>query len=115
MDVEDGRCLEVKTGDDSLLIGRRSRRRVGGARRRTRHKLASSDGGLLQGGCRLLLQEGACGPGTAACSNHLLLGFLAVFYKGVEFGFEGGGVGGGVSWFGAHDGAEVENLAKAIR
>jgi hypothetical protein len=30
--VEDGRCLEVKTGDDSLLIGRRSQRRVGGAR-----------------------------------------------------------------------------------
>jgi hypothetical protein len=104
----------LKTGDDGLLIGRRSRRRVGGARRQTRHKLASSDDGL--GGCRLLLlQEGACGPGTAACSNRLLLGFLGVLYKGVEFGFEGGSVGGGVSWFGAHDGAEVENLAKAIR
>jgi hypothetical protein len=115
-DVEDGRCLEVKTGDDGLLIGRRSRRRVGGARRRTRHKLVSSDGGFLQGGCRLLLlQEGACGLGTATCSNHLLLGFLGVLYKGVEFGFEGGGVGGGDSWFGAQDGAEVENLAKAIR
>jgi hypothetical protein len=32
-DVENGRCLEVKTGDDGLLIGRCSRRRVGGARR----------------------------------------------------------------------------------
>jgi hypothetical protein len=30
-DVEDGRCLEVKTGDDSLLIGGRRRRRVDGA------------------------------------------------------------------------------------
>jgi hypothetical protein len=80
----------VKTGDDGLLIGRRSWRRVSGARRRTRHKLASSNGGLLQGGCRLLLlQEGACGPGTAACSNRFLLGFLSVLYKGVEFGFEG--------------------------
>jgi hypothetical protein len=50
----------------------------------------------------LLLQEGACGPGTAACSNRLLLGFLDVLYEGVEFGFEGGGIGGGVSCFGTH-------------
>jgi hypothetical protein len=110
-DVEDGRCLEVKTGDDGLLIGGRFRRRVGSVRRRARHKLASSDGGLLQGGRRLLLQEGACGPGTTACSNRLLLGFLGVLYEGVEFGFEGGGVGGDVSWFGAHAGVEFENLA----
>jgi hypothetical protein len=69
-----------------------------------------------QAGCRLLLlQEGACGPGTAACSNRLLLDFLAVLYEGVEFGFEGGGVGGDVSWFGAHAGAEVESLATTIR
>jgi hypothetical protein len=114
-DVEDDRCLEVKTGDDGLLIGGRGRRRVGGARRRARHKLASSDDGLLQGGCRLLLllQEGACGPGTTACSNRLLLGFRDVLYEGVEFGFEGGG--SDVSWFGAHAGAEVESLATAIR
>jgi hypothetical protein len=90
---------------------------VGGARRRAWHKLASSDGGLLQGDRRLLLllQEGACGPGTTECSNRLLLGFLDVLYEGVEFDFEGGGVGGDVSWFGAHAGVEVENLAAAIR
>jgi hypothetical protein len=88
---------------------------VGGARRRTQYKLASSDGGLLQGGCRLLLQEGACGPGTAACSNRLLLSFLGVLDEGVEFGFEGVGVGGGVSRCGTHAGAEVEDLATAIR
>jgi hypothetical protein len=115
-DVEDGRCLEVKTGDDGLLIGGRGQRRVGGVRRRARHKLVSSNGGLLQGGCRLLLllQEGACGPGTAACSNCLLLGFLSVLYEGVEFGIEGSGISGDVSWFGAHAGAEVENLVTAI-
>jgi hypothetical protein len=112
-DVEDGRCLEVKTGDDGLLIGRRSRRRVSGTRRRSRHKLASGDGGLLQGGCRLLLlQEGACGPGTAACSNRLLVGFLGVLDEGVEFGFEGGG--GDVSRCSTHAGAEIEDLATAI-
>jgi hypothetical protein len=113
-DVEDGRCLEVKTGNDSLLIGRRSRRRVRGTRRRSRHKLASGDGGLLQGGCclLLLLQEGACGPGTAACSNRLLLGFLGVLDESVEFGFEGGG--GGVSRCSTHAGAEAENLATVI-
>jgi hypothetical protein len=56
----------------------------------------------LQGSCRLLLlQEGTCGPGTTACSNRPLLGFLGILDKGVEFGFEGGGVGG-VSQFGAH-------------
>jgi hypothetical protein len=60
----------------------------------------------------LLLQEGACGPGTAACSNRPLLGFL---YEGVEFGFEGGGVGGDVSWFGTHAGAEGETLVTALR
>jgi hypothetical protein len=66
---------------------------------RARHKLASSDNGLLQGSCRLLLlQEGTCGPGMAACSNRPLLGILN---KGVEFGFEGGGVGG-ISQFGAY-------------
>jgi hypothetical protein len=85
---------------------------VGGARRRTQYKLASSDGGLLQGGCRLLLQEGACGRGTEACSNRLLLSFLGVLDEGVEFGFEG--VGGGVSRCGTHAGAEVEDLATAI-
>jgi hypothetical protein len=37
--------------------------------------------------------------------------FLGVLYEGVEFGFEGGGVGGDVSWFGAHAGVEFENLA----
>jgi hypothetical protein len=90
------------------------RRRVGGARRRTRHKLASGDGGLLQGDCRLLLlQEGACGPGTAACSNRLLLCFLGVLDEGVEFGFEGGG--DDVSRCSTHAGAEVEDLATAIR
>jgi hypothetical protein len=45
-DVEDGRCLEVKTGDDSLLIGRRGRRRVGRACGRARHKLAGDDSRL---------------------------------------------------------------------
>jgi hypothetical protein len=30
-DVEDGRCLEVKTGDDGLLIGGRRQRCVDGA------------------------------------------------------------------------------------
>jgi hypothetical protein len=33
-DVEDSRCLEVKTDDNGLLIGGRGRRRVGGAKRR---------------------------------------------------------------------------------
>jgi hypothetical protein len=101
----------VKTDDDGLLIGRRSRRRVSGTRRRSLHKLASGDGGLLQGGCRLLLQEGACGPGTMACSSRLLLGFLDVLDEGVEFGFEGGG---DVSRCSTHAGAEVEVLATAI-
>jgi hypothetical protein len=115
--VVDSRWLEVKTGDDGLLIGIRGRRHVGGAKRRAWHKLASSDGGLLQGDRRLLLllQEGACGPGTAECSNRLLFGFLGVIYEGVEFDFEGGGVGDDVSWFGAHAGVEVENLVAAIR
>jgi hypothetical protein len=107
-DVEDGRCLEVKTGDDGLLIGRCSRRCVRGTRRRSRHKLASGDGGLLQGGCCLLLQEGACGLGMTACSHRLLLGFLGVLDESVEFGLEGGG---GVSRCSTHAGAEVENLA----
>jgi hypothetical protein len=116
MDVEDDRCLEVKTGDDGLLIGRRSRRRVGGTRRRSRHKLPSGDGGLLQGGCRLLLLllEGACSPGTTACSNRLLLGLLGVLDEGIEFGFEGGGVDGDVSRCSTHAGVEVEDLATAI-
>jgi hypothetical protein len=106
-DVEDGRCLEVKTGDDSLLIGGRGRRRVVRACGRARHKLASSDNRLLQGGRRLLLlQEGARGSGTAACSNRLFLGFLGVLDEGVEFGFEGSGVGGDVSRCGTHAGAE---------
>jgi hypothetical protein len=105
-DVEDGRCLEVKTGDDGLLIGRRNRRRVRGTRRRSWHKLVSGDGSLLQGGCcLLLLQEGACGPGTTACSHRLLLGFLGVLDESVEFGFEG--VGGGASRCSTHAGAEV--------
>jgi hypothetical protein len=79
--------------------------------------MASSDSGLLQGDCRLLLllQEGACGPSTAACSNRLLLGFLGVLYEGVEFGFEGGGVSGDVSWFGTNAGAEGETLVTALR
>jgi hypothetical protein len=68
----------------------------------------SGDGGLLQGGCcLLLLQEGACGPGTAACGNRLLLGFLGVLDESVEFGFEGGDV----SRCSTYAGAEVENLA----
>jgi hypothetical protein len=74
---------------------------------RARHKLASSNSRLLQGGRRLLLlQEGAHGSGTAACSNRLFLGFLGVLEEGVEFGFEGGGVGGDVSRCGTHAGAE---------
>jgi hypothetical protein len=74
--------------------------------------VASSDSGLLQGGGRLLLlQKDASGPGTAACSNRLLLGLLGVFYKGVEFGFEGGGVGGDVAWFSTHAGVGFGNLA----
>jgi hypothetical protein len=32
-----------------------------------------------------------------ACSNRLFLGFLGVLDEGVEFGFEGSGVGGDVS------------------
>jgi hypothetical protein len=75
----------------------------------------SSDSGLLQGGRRLLLQEGACGSGTAACSNRLLLGFLGVLDEGVEFDFEGGGSGDDVSWCGTHAGAEGETLATAWR
>jgi hypothetical protein len=63
----------------------------------------------------IVVQEGACGPGTAACSNRLLLGFLGVLYEVVEFGFEGGGVGGDVSWFGTDAGVEGETLATAIR
>jgi hypothetical protein len=82
---------------------------------RARHKLASSDSGLLQGGCRLLLQEGTCGPGMAACSNHPLLGFLGILDKGVEFGFEGGGVGGDVSQFRAHGGGGGLKAATAGR
>jgi hypothetical protein len=71
----------------------------------------SSDSGLLQGGGRLLLQKGASGPGTTVCSNRLLLGFLGVLYEGVEFGFEGGGVGGDIAWFSTHAGVGFENLA----
>jgi hypothetical protein len=67
----------------------------------------AGDGGLLQGGCclLLLLQEGACGPSTAACNHRLLLGVLD---ESIEFGFEGSG---GVSRCSTHAGAEVENLA----
>jgi hypothetical protein len=32
-------------------------------------------------------------------------------YEGVEFGFEGCGVGGDVAWFGTHAGVGFENLA----
>jgi hypothetical protein len=38
-----------------------------------------------------------------------------LLYEDVEFGFEGGGVGGDVSWFGTHAGAEGETLATALR
>jgi hypothetical protein len=112
-DVEDDRCLKVKTSDDGLLIGRRSRRRVGGTRRRSRHKLASGDGCLLQGSCRLLLQEGACSPGTAACSNRLLLSFLGILDEGVEFGELASG-DGDISRCSTHAGTEVDDLATVI-
>jgi hypothetical protein len=50
-----------------------------------------------------------------ACSNRLHLGFLGVLYKSVEFDFEGCGFGGGVSWFGAHDGGGGLEAAAAGR
>jgi hypothetical protein len=38
-----------------------------------------------------------------------------LLYEGVEFGFEGGGVGSDVSWFGIHAGVEGETLVTALR